>query len=192
MSSFNQSQSVFIPSIHRSVEQAYLRYLFESLWGEVVRVDFFEMNPVKKDWKRAAIYCADYSWVNVNEFLNRAEQDNFMLYNVGDKMFKATMVVNKTPVPFTDQNIHQLSHSVSQLYELVEQQSKIIKMLIEENEKKDQQINELKVYFRQTNPSNSPVFCDECGAEYEIRKGRDIEEGEPDVVSNDMLEVLLG
>jgi hypothetical protein len=145
MSVVQQPRSVFIPSIHRKVDETGLVALFSG-FGEVVRVDFFEINPPKKEWRRAAVYFPEEAWEKVSEYLTASEvsDENSVSYQVEDKTYKATMITNKNPVPFTDQNIHQLAYAIQQNYEASVNTAAWIEYLSAENKKKDERIDHLE------------------------------------------------
>ena len=142
MTTSNAQHSVFIPSIHRTVNCATLNGIMGQ-FGEVVRVDFFEIQPQKKDWRRAAVYFTEASWPKVSELFLEAPEIR-VPYEVGDKTYQATMTVNKNPVQFTEQNIHQLAHTVEQVYEVQQHHAGWFEYLIAQNLQKEQRITELE------------------------------------------------
>jgi len=126
----NTTNSIFIPSVHRSIDAAQLSAGLADL-GNIVRTDFFEMVPQKAHWKRAAVYFAQ----NVTFVTN-----DVRCYQVGDKTYKCTLLVNTNPIPFSERNIHQIDREVTTLRELVLYQATRIDELILENKKKDEKI----------------------------------------------------
>jgi len=142
MTTHAEQHSVFIPSIHRTVNCATLNGIMGE-FGEVVRVDFFEIQPQKKDWRRAAVYFTEESWPKVSELFLEAPEIR-VPYEVGDKSYQATVTVNKNPVQFTEQNIHQLAHTVEQVYEVQQHHAGWFEYLIAQNLQKEQRIAELE------------------------------------------------
>jgi len=142
MTTHAEQHSVFIPSIHRTVNYATLNGIMGE-FGEVVRVDFFEIQPQKKDWRRAAVYFTEESWPKVSELFLEAPEIR-VPYEVGDKSYQATVTVNKNPVQFTEQNIHQLAHTVEQVYEVQQHHAGWFEYLIAQNLQKEQRIAELE------------------------------------------------
>jgi len=142
MTTYSEQHSVFIPSIHRTVNSVTLNGIMGE-FGEVVRVDFFEIQPQKKDWRRAAVYFTEESWPKVSELFLEAPEIR-VPYEVGDKTYQATVTVNKNPVQFTEQNIHQLAHTVDQVYEVQQHHAGWFEYLIAQNLQKEQRIAELE------------------------------------------------
>jgi hypothetical protein len=142
MTTHADQHSVFIPSIHRTVNQSTLNGIMGE-FGEVVRVDFFEIQPQKKDWRRAAVYFTEESWPKVSELFLEAPEIR-VPYQVGDKSYQATVTVNKNPVQFTEQNIHQLAHTLDQVYEVQQHHAGWFEYLIAQNLQKEQRIAELE------------------------------------------------
>jgi hypothetical protein len=140
-----QARSIFIPSIHRSVDDARMRALMDNLkFYDIDRIDFFEINPPLKRWRRAAVYFKVAGWGGVEECLGAWEEPNevFVTYTAADdgKEYKSTVTYNNTPVPETEQNIHQIAFSVKQHSEHLAGTTEWFYWLVEENRKNQERI----------------------------------------------------
>lgn len=126
----NTTNSIFIPSIHRSIDVDRLSTGLADL-GEIIRTDFFEMVPQKAQWRRAAIYFAKNVTIVNNDV---------RCYQVDDKTYNCTLLVNTNPIPFSERNIHQIDKDLQTMKQLLALQSVRIDELILENKKKDEKI----------------------------------------------------
>lgn len=109
--------SVFIPSVHRSVDMKQLSTILEK-HGVIERVDFVEMEHFKKNWRRAFVHFKDFKTDAFHE-----GEELYYTVNISGYIcdYKMITLVNRTPIPITNLNIHQLAY---QLYELQQEMVK--------------------------------------------------------------------
>jgi hypothetical protein len=104
--------SIFIPSVHRSVDIVQMQILL-SFVGEVERIDFVEMKPQKANWRRAFVHFRSglMDPRELDEAVAPGNQHSY--YVVGNAAFYfMTMLLNRSPVPTTSLNLHQIAHQI--------------------------------------------------------------------------------
>ena len=122
------SQSFFVPSIHRNMESYHIRYMFGSI-GSVMHVDFKEMYPYKRHWRRAIVY---FDHLNKSEWTTNPQCTSINYsYDVQKDStridtYNLTLVKNRqnTPLPFPI-----LHHNMSDMTKQVREQKEEIEKL---------------------------------------------------------------
>jgi hypothetical protein len=115
------TSSIFIPSIHRSVNETYLSAMVGD-YGKVIRIDFFEMAIPKRCWRRAAVYFEEEIELDDNETCS---------YQVNNNMVSCILAVNQHPVEYSKLNEHQIVHELNKHSEILESHELRIDALFE-------------------------------------------------------------
>ena len=105
--------SVFIPSVHRNVDEIMLFNLLGNT-GRVLRIDWSEMTQPKKNFRRAFVH---FEMCDQDRIKDTSYIQYCITVNGISNSFSLTILPAQNPVPQTELNIHQLANNLKLLEE---------------------------------------------------------------------------
>lgn len=148
MSSFHQQQqapakwtnSIFIPMIDFSVTKNQIKQIMEEYFGKVSRIDFVSFNSDNGCGRRAFIhfvswYKNDYAKVVRYNIETNGHYDMLLpingasAINGGAAKYSVRLLINKNPVPETEQTIQQVASNMDFMAEKIRLQEEEIQGL---------------------------------------------------------------
>lgn len=152
MSFESWTNSLFIPAIDMSVTKNDLKKAFENEFEVTVkRIDFVAFNSDKGSGRRAFVHFEN--WECANRFANTVikkiiEEGYYNLYNpygigMNKTLKNLRLLINKNPVPETEQTIHQVASNVDFMAEKIRLQEETIQKQQDEIEALKQQMENM-------------------------------------------------
>ena len=171
----NWTNSLFIPAIDMVVTKNELKKVFEDAFEVTVkRVDFAAFNSENGTGRRAFVHFDHWEYANAyaNTVIKRIIEDGYyIMYNpkygvgVNPTLKHLRLLINKNPVPETEQTIQQVASNVDFMAEKIRLQEETIQKQQEEIDAIKQQMENMYHYMvsKIGIPSDSSkkehVFC---------------------------------
>ena len=100
--------SVFIPSIHRDIDDKSMQEILKH-FGDISRVDWVEMIPYKNEFRRAYVH---FKWCNKEDIKGNGCYDIIRKSDGAHKTYFFTILEAKNPIENTTLNIHQVANNL--------------------------------------------------------------------------------
>jgi hypothetical protein len=147
------TNSLFIPAIDMAVTKNDLKKVFEDAFEVTVkRVDFAAFNSDNGSGRRAFVHFENWEYANMyaNTVIKRILEDGYyIMYNpkygngVNPTLKHLRLLINKNPVPETEQTIQQVASNVDFMAEKIRLQEETIQKQQEEIDALKQQMENI-------------------------------------------------
>jgi len=132
--SLKWNNSIFIPMIDFNITKNQIKEIMEEHFGKISRIDFVSFNSNNGCGRRAFIHFAQWDSNNYSDFVRYSIETNGF-YDMlippmnGNLKYNVRLLVNKNPVPETDQTIQQVASNMDFMAEKIRVQEEEIKGL---------------------------------------------------------------